>query len=208
MASHSAVEKSIILVRHGSLEAQYDGCYIGSTDVPLSEVGMREAAALGTYLKPSTAGAIYASPLLRARQTAELVAQALPDVPVITEDLLREIDFGTWEGLRFEEICKRDPVGAERWANPDVGFGFPGGETLEAFYRRIGRIKQLLLLSEQEKIALVTHGGVIRSLICNILDVPYQKSLALKIDRGSVSTVSLFQNGQGILTSLNFKPTR
>ena len=200
--------KTIILVRHGSLEKQYDGCYIGSTDLPLSGEGVKDAIALGSHFKPSDIGPIYASPMLRARQTAEQIALAAPDVPVIHEDLLREIDFGEWEGLTFEQISKRDPVEAERWASSPVGFAFPGGEALDAFYSRIGRIKQMLLSLEQDNIVLITHGGVIRCLICNILAIEMQKSLSLKIDRGSVSSMRLFQNGLGILTSLNFKPAR
>ena len=200
--------KRIILVRHGALESQYDGCYIGSSDVALSSEGRLEAEALGSHVKACGIERIYSSPLLRARQTADQIASALPEVPVAYEALLREIDFGTWEGLTFEQISARDPEGSRRWACPNGDFAFPGGESLDAFYSRVVRIKQMLLESAHETILLVTHGGVARSLICNILDIPSQKSLSLKIDRGSVSTLSLFDNGLGTLNSLNYKPQR
>lgn len=166
---------------------------------------MREAEALGSFLKAWNIDIIYASPLLRARQTVEQVSLALPEGPVVYEDLLREIDFGAWEGLTFAQICKHDPEGAVRWAGHDDQFTFPGGETLGNFHDRIRRIKQMLLDSEHENILLVSHGGVILNLICNILDIGSRNALSLKVDRGSVSTLSLFQNGLGILNSLNFK---
>ena len=201
-----AGKKTLVLVRHGSLDEQYDGCYIGSSDLPLSCEGIREAEALGSFLKSRDIDSIYASPLLRARQTVEKVSPALPDIPLVYEDLLREIDFGAWEGLTFAQICKNDPEGAGRWADYDDEFTFPGGETLGNFHDRIRRIKQMLLDSEHENILLVSHGGVILNLICNILDIGSRKALSMKVDRGSVSTLSLFPNGLGILNSLNFKP--
>jgi broad specificity phosphatase PhoE len=207
-ASHAPVaeKKTLILVRHGSLDEQYDGCYIGSSDLPLSREGIREAEALGSFLKTRDIDSIYASPLLRSRQTVEKVSLALPETPVVYEDLLREIDFGAWEGLTFAQICKHDPDGAGRWAGHDDEFTFPGGEILGNFHDRIRRIKQMLLDSEHENILLVSHGGVILNLICNILDIGSRKALSLKVDRGSLSTLSLFPNGLGILNSLNFKP--
>ena len=207
-ASHapSAAKKNLILVRHGSLDQQYDGCYIGSSDLPLSREGMSEAEALGSLLKTWDIDFLYASPLLRARQTVEQMSLALPEVPVIYENLLREIDFGAWEGLTFSQILKNDPDEAGRWAAHEDAFAFPGGETLGNFHDRIRRIKQMLLASEYENILLVSHGGVILNLICNILDIGSRNALSLKVDRGSVSTLSLFQNGLGVLNSLNFKP--
>ena len=200
--------KTIILVRHGSLDEQYDGCYIGSTDVPLSKRGVREAEEVGLYLKAQGISFIYASPLLRARQTAELILDSAPAAVVVYDDLLREIDFGAWEGRTFDQISMSDPDAAELWADPDESFSFPGGESLISFYARIHRIKQILLDSPQELIVLVTHGGVIRSLICNALDLEMKKSLSFRIDRGSVSALNLFPNSLGILTALNFKPPR
>jgi len=198
--------KKIILVRHGSLDEQYDGCYIGSTDLPLSSAGMREAEALGRFLKQLDIDCVYASPLLRARQTAEAVSLLLPDVPVIYEDLLRETDFGAWEKLTFAQICEQYPDMIEPWSRRDYEFTFPGGENVGDFYGRIRRIKQQLLDSASDNIAIVSHGGIILNLISDILDIGSHKAWSLKVDRGSVSTLSLFENGAGVLNSLNFKP--
>jgi broad specificity phosphatase PhoE len=195
--------KKIILIRHGALDKQYDGCYIGSTDLPLSNEGIREAEALGCFLKTQDTGMVYASPLLRARQTVEI---ALPGAKVIYDDLLGETDFGAWEKLTFSQICEQYPDMIEPWNSRDSEFTFPGGENVGDFYGRISRIKQLLLDSESDNITIVSHGGIILNLISDILDIGQHRAWALRVDRGSVSTLSLFENGAGILNSLNFKP--
>ena len=198
--------KNLILVRHGSLDRQYDGCYIGSSDLALSAVGIREAEAIAESLRTVEISLIISSPLLRARQTLEKIAIALPRVPVVHSDLLCEIDFGNWEGLTFDQISKSDPDGASRWAHPNEQFAFPGGESITDFYVRVSGIKQMLLDSPHDNFLLVSHGGVIRTLICNVLDIPPQKSLSFKIERGSVSTMSLYANGLGTLNTLNYRP--
>ena len=204
---NSNSSKKIILVRHGSLDKQYDGCYIGSTDLPLSNEGIREAEALGRFLKKSDIDCVYASPLLRARQTVEAAFSSLPEVPVIYDDLLRETDFGAWEKLTFAQICEQYPDMIGPWNNRNYEFTFPGGgENVGNFYDRIHRIKQLLLDSENINIAIISHGGIILNLISDILDIGQDKAWALKVDRGSVSTLSLFENGTGVLNLLNFKP--
>ena len=195
--------KRIILIRHGSLDKQYDGCYIGATDLPLSSEGIREAEALCRFLKTQDTGMVYASPLLRARQTVEI---ALPDAKVIYDDLLRETDFGAWEKLTFAQICEQYPEMIEPWSRRDGEFTFPGGEKVGNFYSRISRIKQLLLDSKSESITVVSHGGIILNLISNILDIGQHRAWSLRVDRGAVSTLSLFETGNGVLNSLNFKP--
>ncbi len=198
--------KNIILVRHGSLASEHDGCYIGSSDLPLSSEGIMDANSLGPFLQAFDIGCIYVSPLLRARQTAEEVAKFLPKAPLIHEEFLREIDFGAWEKCTFAQISENFSEMIEPWALLDDEFTFPRGERLGDFHGRIRQFKQMLLDSEHENILLVSHGGVLRHLICNILDIGSDKALSLRIDRGSISTLSLFENGTGVLNTLNFKP--
>jgi broad specificity phosphatase PhoE len=200
--------KKIILVRHGSLDEQYDGCYIGSSDLPLSSEGMMEAKALGRFLKQSDIGCVYASPLLRARQTAEVALRSLPEVPVIYDGLLREVDFGAWEKLTFAQICEQYPELIEPWSSRDGEFTFPGGEKVGDFYGRIRQVKRKILDSENDNIAIFSHGGVILNLISDILGIGLHKAWSLRVDRGSVSVLCLFENGAGVLNSLNFKPVK
>ena len=120
--------KRVILIRHGDLGEACRGLYIGRTDVPLSEEGKRQAAALAGEIGRLNGAHLLCSPLRRTRETAEMALGAV-DACDIDSDL-REIDFGRWEGMGFAEIAAADPAAVERWAALDEAFAFPGGESL------------------------------------------------------------------------------
>lgn len=198
--------KKIILIRHGSVDCKYDGCYLGSMDVPLSPEGLEEAAALRRYIANINCEHIFASPMLRARQTLEA---ALPPDKIKTVEYtenLREINFGDWEGKSFPEISEQYPDEISSWAEGSNEFSFPQGENLGDFYKRIKLFKKTLMDSSGSKIMVFAHGGVILALICSILGLEKGKMLAFKIDRGSISSLELFDNGYGVLSGLNIKP--
>ena len=130
----------LILVRHGDTAYSGEQRFCGSTDVPLTQLGEQQAAALAA--RSSTFGAVAAivsSPLQRARRTAELIADAL-DLPVGVDGQLAELDFGAWEGLTVDEAQAQDPDAFARWiSSPDAAP--PGGEPFAAArrYRRAPR---------------------------------------------------------------------
>ncbi len=198
--------KKIILIRHGSIDSKYDGCYIGATDVPLSGKGLKEAAAIGKYILGIQYDHIFASPMLRVRQTLE---SALPPEKIKAVEYmenLREINFGDWEWKNFSEIKGQYPEQVENWAAASNEFSFPDGSNLGDFHRRIETFKKTLLNVSESKIMVFAHGGVILALICSILGLDKGKMFAFKVDRGSISSLELFENGYGILTGLNIKP--
>ena len=198
--------KKIILIRHGSIEDKYRGRYIGSTDVPLSEKGIKEAEAIGEYIKDIDYDHIFASSMLRVRQTFEAALSPEKIKAVEYFDNIREIDFGAWEGKTFEEIEEEYPGEAEDWTKPANNFAFPQGSNLEDFHEGIDRFRQTLVNSTGSTIMVFAHGGVILALLCNILGIDKNKMLAFKADRGSISTFDLFENGYGVLTGINIKP--
>ncbi len=198
--------KQIVLVRHGSIEDKYTGCYIGSTNVPLSKKGVKEAAAAGEYLKRFEFSAMYSSPLLRCRETICEILSEEDFEKVTYKGSLEEIDFGEWEGMRFSEIAAKYPDFIEQWQQFSPDFAFPGGTSMEDFYNRLKEFRQLLLRHTDDAILVVTHGGVISAFICLVLDIGFEKMLAFKPERGSISIVNLFENGSGTLNALNIKP--
>ncbi len=198
--------KKIILIRHGSIDDKYRGRYIGSTDVPLSEKGVKEAEAIGQYIADIDCDHIFASPMLRVRQTFEAALSPEKINKIEHKENLREINFGAWEGKTFEEINEEYPGEAEDWTKPVDNFAFPNGSNLKDFHDDIGLFKQTLVDSAGSTIMVFAHGGVILALLCNILGIDKDKMLAFKADRGSISTFDLFDNGYGVLTGINIKP--
>ncbi|WDE97127.1 histidine phosphatase family protein [Lentisphaera profundi] len=142
---------------------------------------------------------VLSSPLLRCQQSLERLGLVARD----SLEQAQEVDFGEWEGLSYEEIEKTYPAKVLEWQNDD-DFTFPKGESLKDFHARIIELAEII--NKQKKdIFLMTHGGVIRYLICHYLGLDFNKSLAFKVDTGSLSTIDIFDEGLGILSSLNLK---
>ena len=198
--------KKIILIRHGSLSDKFKNCYVGSMDLPLSSKGLSEACAIGEFIQDIECEEYFASPMLRVRQTLENALPEKTTQQVKYLDELREIDFGEWEGKTFKEICKEYPEKVEEWTEGKEDFCFPGGSSLKQFFKGIERFKKRLQESKASTIIVFAHGGVILYLICSLLGLSKDKMLCFKINRGSISTLQLFENGCAVLNGLNFKP--
>ena len=198
--------KKIIIIRHGSIDSKYQGRYIGTMDVPLSQKGLEESVAIGKYLADINCDYIFASPMLRVKQTLEtaIAPEKIKDVEY--KENLREINFGDWEGMTFEEINAKYPNQVNDWVGILNKFGFPNGSNVDDFHKGIELFKKTLLKISSETIMVFAHGGVILALICSILGLEKDKMLAFKVDRGSITTLDLFENGYGILTGINIKP--
>lgn len=195
------VAKKLILLRHGALDAEYAGRFVGSTDAGLSAAGRRQAAALGGYLEKKGAAQVIVSPLRRARETADFALDSTGRKYTV-DDGLREIDFGAWEKKTFDEISREDSINAERWGRFDYDFAFPGGESLQSFIDRIGDLALRIASDPAQTILAITHGGVIRFLICHFLGLEPRHYLLFNVGFGSISAIDLF-DGAGVLTRLN-----
>lgn len=158
----------ILLVRHGQSEWNAQGRWQGQADPPLSPAG-REEALLAAESMADFTGLFFASTLIRARQTAEIIATEVGaktdrEAVVHLEPDMREIDVGDFSGLTHRQIEEQMP---EAWASLQAGAldAFPAGETREHFRQRI--LSALLSISARhpnDEILLVTHGGAIASI--------------------------------------------
>lgn len=160
---------TVFLVRHGQTEGNARHLFVGSTDVPLDEVGERQAIALGKRLEGTELDRIVSSPLLRARQTADHMAN-VTGTPVQINPGLREIDFGDIEGRTIEWFQTNHPELAAVHADPaNEGVAWPNGESRASFNARVlETFVELLRQCAHETIALVCHGDVIGAILSHI----------------------------------------
>jgi alpha-ribazole phosphatase len=193
------VEKQVYLLRHGDIGRL--GCYIGSTDVPLSPTGQQQVRNTKRMLRLKSIDRVFCSPMLRCRQTCELLE--LP-VPYQVNELLKEVDFGRWEGKSFAEIVEDDAEAVATWTSDPAHFCFPGGEALVDFHKRVAVIMKMLLEDNSKHILLVTHGGIIRHLLCLGLGIPLEKYLVFNVQPGSYSSFLLYPDG-AVLTGMNIR---
>ena len=181
----------LILVRHGQTEWNADGRYQGQSDVPLAAEGAAQAEALAAHFPVEHLDAIYSSDLQRARVTAEIVAKRF-GLEVQEEPAFREICFGAWEGLTFEQIVSRWPEAMANFLqHPDI-LEIPEGESFEQVRARAFP-RMLELVKEHEPhdhvIAIFAHGAVLRTLLTSIMHISLQYVWTLRQFNTAVNIV-------------------
>lgn len=192
--------RMIALLRHAETAVQHAGRFVGSTDLPLAPEGRRKAALLASGIASTRPSRLVCSPLLRARQTAEPLGEALGIVPEIDPDL-REIDFGRWEGMTFEAIREADPEAVARWTRFEPDFAFPDGESIERFLARIRRAAKRLAEGDGPSVLAVTHGGVIRAMICHLLGLSPRRYVSFDVRPATLTKIAVYDGG-GVLSGL------
>ncbi len=190
--------KRLLLLRHARIVADHVGRLIGATDVPLDPSGEAQAQALADRVLRWGPQACYCSPMQRCRQTAAAVA---PDLPLLVDPDLREIDFGQWENRTFAEAAAKDPSLVDRWAAFDLDFAFPAGKAWATFLRRVQAAADRLVSAEPQTVLVVTHGGVIRTMICHLLGLEPRKYVAFDVPYAAMAVIDMF-DGQGVLAAL------
>jgi phosphoserine phosphatase len=185
----------ILLVRHGESEWNHSRRYAGQQDVPLSELGKEQADRLAERLKDEGLGAIYASPLRRARDTAEAIG-TLAGVPVILEPGLAEINHGLWEGLTARQVDERFPREYRQWRSQPHAIVMPRGESLDEVGKRAELVLARVLLERQGGKALIgTHDAVLRVLLLKLLGMTPDHFWKWSFENASLTVIELRGDG-------------
>jgi probable phosphoglycerate mutase len=157
------------VLRHGETQWARERRFAGSRDVPLSEAGRRQCEAAAAALAGVPVSAVYASPLERARTSAEVLAKP-HRLEVRIAAAFREMGFGDWEGLTRGEAAARDPDDYERWRTAPHRFARPGGESLPAVAARVmDGLDALRDEHDGETVILVTHAVVTRLIVLSAM---------------------------------------
>ena len=179
----------LLLIRHAQPDTKAEGRCYGSLDVGLSARGERLARHLGRVLEGVPLTAVYTSPRLRATLTAEPVATAKGLTPTVV-DALRELDFGAFEGRHYEDIAREYPALFATWMNEPTTVRFPDGEDFTDLRTRVLSATQAIRRRHDgEVVAIVSHGGVIRAILADALDMPAAAIFRLEQSYGALSIV-------------------
>lgn len=195
----------LVLLRHGEVEARYHRVFGGRIDMDLSPFGREQAQQLADYLRPVHFDAVYVSPLRRAQLTAQPLL-ATNGYQAIRADALREVDFGAWTGLTWDEVQAQMGQNPYDWLEELCQGRVPEGEPISDFQARVqGCLADLLRRHANGTLALVCHGGVIRLMLAQLLDLPLPKTAAFEIDYASVTIVDC-RARRAEVQLLNFTP--
>lgn len=192
----------LILIRHGETEWNEKKRFQGISDVPLSPKGAAQALALARSLEEESLAAIYTSPLIRARQTAEYLVRH-HSCPVRVLEDLRELDQGRLEGLTGEELRRDFPEFIPRWLESPGETNLPGGESLGNLQRRAWAvIEELWPRHREETIAVVAHSFVILAVLCRALEIPLASFRRFRQDPAAKNILEFSERG-AVLRCLN-----
>lgn len=197
----------LYLLRHAEVEERYQRVFGGRIDMELSPFGHEQARALGNYLKPISLNGIYASPMKRAQQTLEKIGPHQEITPVILDEL-REVDFGVWTGLGWDQVKAQFDVSAFQWLDHLERGLISQAEPIPQYRERIeSALKRIVNDSNGRTLGVVCHGGVIRMMLAILLDLPFAKTSCFEIDYASVTIVDLLRHKVEVQL-LNFAPWR
>lgn len=158
----------LYLIRHARSVWNAEGRWQGQADPPLDEVGLQQAHAIASRLQDEAIDAVYTSPLLRARQTAELIAAAC-HAPLLADNRLMERNVGDWAGLTMEEVKERFPDSYKPGWHVE---GAPQGETQADLSRRVEAVFAEIIAAHPETgVAVVSHGGTLNTFLYHLFGV-------------------------------------
>lgn len=164
----------LYLVRHGQVADGHTDRYHGHNDVDLSPTGIRQCEALAAYLQDVPLAGLYASDLTRTRQGADIIGQGR-GLEVQTIPAFREINFGIWEGLTFQEIMARYPEELQQRFADLANYRIPGGESLRDLQARVlPALQDLRHRHEGQNFLIVAHAGINRVILAHALELDLQ----------------------------------
>ncbi len=177
----------LIVVRHGETDWTRDGRYAGAHDIPLNALGVQQCEATAIALAGTSPSAVYASPLERARTSAEIIAKP-HRLPVAIEAGLREMSFGEWEGCLRTDVALRSPdLYGVWWSTPQLA-RLPGAEPLDDVLRRVhDTLDALRARHDGQQVILVAHGVVIRLLVLGALGLGPERLWSLEASPAGIT---------------------
>ena len=197
----------LILVRHGETDWNKAGRFQGQIDIPLNENGRRQAAAARDFLKDIPIDRAWSSTLSRPTETAQIILEAHPDVPLTQIDGLVEIGHGLWEGKLESEIREDWSELLDTWKRAPETVQMPEGETIQDVWARSVRSWGKIAgeLKPEETVLVVAHDAVNKTILCDLLGLTPADIWAVKQGNGGVTVVDIAADpGQpAVVTCLN-----
>ncbi len=192
------------LIRHGQTLWNKEGRYQGVYDIGLTREGIRQAKYAAKYLSRVNLSNIYSSPLKRAADTANIIGES-KGLKVIVRESLKEIYFGKWEGMKFSDINKEFHDDYQQWLKDPYNSCPTEGECFKQVQERaIAEIDNIINENEDKSsVAVITHGGIIFSLLASWLKIPLSRWRSIIQRQGSINIV-VIDKGFPYISAINY----
>lgn len=192
----------LILVRHALTVDNQKSRLSGHIDSSISEEGKEQIDKIINYLKDFYIDKIYTTTSSRTKDTVKKLSK-LKSIEIIEKESLKEISFGDFEGLTFDEIKDKYPKEFQDMIEKGYEYKYPNGESLIDSYNRVCiELDNIISNNDDRTILICSHGGTIRNIITYLISNSYKYHWNFKIDNGSVTILEV-QDGFTVITAMN-----
>lgn len=192
----------LILVRHALTVDNQKSRLSGHIDSAISEEGKEQIDKITNYLKDFDIDKIYTTTSSRTKDTVKKLSE-LKSIEIIEKESLKEISFGDFEGLTFDEIKDKYPKEFQDMIQKGYEYKYPNGESLIDSYNRVCiELDNIISNNDDRTILICSHGGTIRNIITYLISNSYKYHWNFKIDNGSVTILEV-QDGFTVITAMN-----
>lgn len=192
----------LILVRHALTVDNQKSRLSGHIDSSISEEGKEQIDKITNYLKDFDIDKIYTTTSSRTKDTVKKLSE-LKSIEIIEKESLKEISFGDFEGLTFDEIKDKYPKEFQDMIENGYEYKYPNGESLIDSYNRVCiELDNIISNNDDRTILICSHGGTIRNIITYLISNSYKYHWNFKIDNGSVTILEV-QDGFTVITAMN-----
>ena len=192
----------LILVRHALTVDNQKSRLSGHIDSSISEEGKEQIDKITNYLKDFDIDKIYTTTSSRTKDTVKKLSE-LKSIEIIEKESLKEISFGDFEGLTFDEIKDKYPKEFQDMIEKGYEYKYPNGESLIDSYNRVCiELDNNISNNDDRTILICSHGGTIRNIITYLISNSYKYHWNFKIDNGSVTILEV-QDGFTVITAMN-----
>ena len=192
----------LILVRHALTVDNQKSRLSGHIDSSISEEGKEQIDKITNYLKDFDIDKIYTTTSSRTKDTVKKLSE-LKSIEIIEKESLKEISFGDFEGLTFDEIKDKYPKEFQDMIEKGYDYKYPNGESLIDSYNRVCiELDNIISNNDDRTILICSHGGTIRNIITYLISNSYKYHWNFKIDNGSVTILEV-QDGFTVITAMN-----
>lgn len=192
----------LILVRHALTTDNKNYKLSGHIDSVVSQEGKEQIKRLTNYLKDIHIDKIYTTTSKRTKDTVYELSK-LKSIDIIEKESLKEINFGDFEGMTFDEIKSKYPKEFQKMINEGYDYKYPNGESLIMTYGRVAKeIDEIILDNEDRTVLICSHGGTIRNILTYLISDSYEYHWNFKIDNASISILEV-ENGFAVINTMN-----
>ncbi|MFH1882917.1 MAG: histidine phosphatase family protein [Planctomycetota bacterium] len=191
----------LILIRHGETNFSSQNRYCGFSNPPLNNKGIRQSEKLAVRLKDTKIDKVYSSDLIRAYQTAKII---FGDNPIEKTPDLREMNFGLFEGLKYEQLVGKYPELYRDWVDNPEKIKTPNGEGLRDLSKRVEEKLSIIVSQHKDKtLAVVAHGGPIRVVLCKALNFDLKIFWQIEQRLGALNIIDYSEESPPIVVKMN-----